>query len=115
MLAPGFNEVYGEAYQLLQGAKFIHDRGHQGDREAIRSNVTEIDDLFHHVQEEVAGLERHEHRQIGQLPLEGKTEELQALIHHLMYDQGIKPHHDQEGPEVLEAPPAREEAPPPRR
>lgn len=115
---PRFNEVYGEAYQLLQAAKFVHNLEHQGDREGIRRTATKIDDLFHHVQEEVVGLERQENRRVGQLGLEAKTEELQALIHHMMYDQGVKPKHDEEervGPDAPAGPAAREEAPPPPR
>ena len=114
---PRFNEVYGEAYQLLQATKFIHNRENQGDREGIRRTATKIDELFHHVQEEVIGLERQENRRVGQLGLEAKTEELQALIHHMMYDQGVKPNHDQEergNPDATDGPAAREEAPPPR-
>lgn len=60
---------------------------------------------------------RQENRRVGQLGLEAKTEELQALIHHMMYDQGVKPNHDQEergNPDATDGPAAREEAPPPR-
>jgi hypothetical protein len=108
---PGFKEVYREAYQLLQGAKFIHDREHHGDREAIRGSVTKIDNLIDHLQDEVSGLKRQETRPVGQLKLEAKTEELQALIHHLMFDVGVKPDHDKDEPD--QEAPAREEAPPP--
>lgn len=112
-----FKEVYGEAFQLLEAAKFVHNSEHQADREAIHRTATTMDELFHHVQEEVIGLERQENRRVGPLGIEAKTEELQALIHHLMYDQGIKPNHDQEGPgnpDAAAGPDAREEAPPPR-
>jgi hypothetical protein len=108
---PGFKEVYREAYQLYQGAKFIHDREHHGDREAIRGSVTKMDNLMDDLQDEVRGYKRQEVRPVGQLGLEAKTEELQALIHHLMFNVGIKPDHDKVEPDQQR--PAREEAPKP--
>jgi hypothetical protein len=111
---PRFKEVYAEAYQFLQATKFIRDRGHQGDREAIRRSVTKIDNLFHHIQDDLAILKRQERRPVGPHGLEAKTEELQALIHHLMYDQGVKPDHDKHNNDRRD-PRGRQEAPPPRR
>lgn len=114
---PRFKEIYREAYQFLQATKFIHDRSHHGDREAIRRSVGQIDDLFHHIQEDLAILKRQERRSVGQYGFQGKIEELQALIHHLMYDQGVKPDHDKHGPRDNDRrdPPRRQDAPPPRR
>lgn len=93
---PGFDQVYERAYQFLQDAKFIHNREHQTDRESIRRTAAKIDDLFHHLQADVIGLQRQENRRAGQLGLEARIEELQALIRHLMHDQGIEPRHDQD-------------------
>jgi hypothetical protein len=114
---PRYKEIYGEAYQLLQTAKFVHAKEHWGDREGLRRSVTRLDELFHHVQQDVVALERREARRIGVHGLEGKTEEMEALIHHMMYDQGIKPRHDRDNhdrPGPGRGPGGRVEAPPPR-
>lgn len=112
-----YKEIYAEAYQLLQTAKWVHAKEHQGDREGLRRSTKKLDELFHHVQEEVVALERREARRIGVHGLEGKTEELEALIHHMMFDQGIKPRHapdDHDHPGPGRPPVGREEAPRPR-
>lgn len=111
-----FDEVYREAYQFLQATKFIRNREQHGDREAIRRSVAKIDNLFHHIQDDLNVLKRQERRPVGQIGFQAKIEELQALIHHLMYDQGVRPDHDKHGdqhgrPGRVEAPPP----PPPRR
>lgn len=109
---PGFKVAYREAYEFSTAAKFIHNREHQGDRDAIRATVTRIDGLFHDIQNDIVNLERRESRQIGQLSCHARIEELQALIHHLMYDQGVRPSHGpgENGPVGSPVP---EEAPPP--
>ena len=106
---PGFQEAYRESYQLLQAARQMHASEHRGDREAIRRSGTSIDNLFHHVQGEVKNWSGAQRRQIGQFALPAKIEEMEALIHHLMFDIGVKPEHD--GAEA--APPPSEQAPPP--
>ena len=108
-----FDETYGEAYQLLQAAKFIVDKDNAGDHAGIQRSVSSIDELFHHVQEDVRGWRSANRRQIGHLNLAAKTEELEAVLHHLMFDIGVKPAHDEEPEEA--APQPREDAPPPRR
>ena len=108
-----YRETYTEAYELLQAAKFVHAKEHQGDHEAIRRSATSIDNLFHHVQGHLGEWTSAERRPIGRLPLPAKLEELEALIHHMMYDLGVKPDHDTEGEAA--PPPDREEAPPPPR
>lgn len=106
---PRYAEAYREAYKLLQAAKYIHGREHQGDHAMIQRSGNSIDELFHHVQGEVRGWRSGNQRQVGQLSFVAKTEELEALIHHLMFDIGVKPAHDDDEA----APPPREEAPPP--
>ncbi len=109
-----YAETYREAYQLLQAAKYVHGSEHRGDRDAIRKSGASIDNLFHHMQGVVRDWTRVETRPVGSYSLLAKTEELQALIHHLMYDIGVKPDHDRDE----QAPPPRaprgEVAPPPR-
>lgn len=92
---PGFAETYREAYQILTTAKYIHGSEHAGDREAIRETVGRLDNLFHHVVDDVRPWTRHTHREIGLQTFGGKINEMEALIHHLMYDVGVKPAHDE--------------------
>ncbi|WP_425400989.1 hypothetical protein [Aeoliella sp.] len=98
---PGFHETYSEAYELFQTAKFILAAEHRNDRQAVRSRLGGMDALFHHVEGDVHGWSRHHQRQIGQSGLQAKFEQVEATLHHLMYDVGVHPT------------PVREEAPPP--
>lgn len=106
---PGYAEAYREAYKLLQAAKYLHGRDHQGDHGALQRSGNGIDELFHHVQGEVRGWRSGNQRQVGQFSLAAKTEEMEAVIHHLLFDIGVKPAHD----DLEAAPVPREEAPPP--
>lgn len=107
-----FAEVYRESYDVLQAAKYVHGKEHQGDRDAITRRMVEIDKLFHHVQDETRGWTRAGTRQISSGELPAKTAAVEAVLHHLCYDVGVRPH--EVTPE--EAPPpdvSNEEAPPP--
>lgn len=90
---PGFKETYREAYQLLSKAKYVHGSEHGGDQEAIRQTLGEMDSQFHHVVDDLAGWTRHVHRPIGHGGAGPKVAEIEALIHHLMNDAGVKPAH----------------------
>jgi hypothetical protein len=108
----GYAHTYREAYETLQHAKYIHAKEHQGDREAIRGTVGKLDEQFHHVQEELAQWTRQVRRPIGTGEVMQKVSAAEAVMHHLCYDVGIKPH-DTEGEQA--PPPAGgiEQAPPP--
>jgi hypothetical protein len=106
----GFQETYTESYQLLQLAKYLHDSEHRGDKNAIRKSARSLDNLFHHVQDDVKNWSRVEHRYVGEVGTLAKMEEIEALIHHLMYDVGVKPDHDHD---EVAPPPEDEVAPPP--
>ena len=73
--------------------------------------VDELDGLFHHVQQEVKTWSRRQNRQIAQGGAQAKVELLEATLHHLMYDVGVKGAHSE--PERDEPSTATEEAPPP--
>lgn len=92
----GFDETYGEAYQLLQTARFLHGKEHQGDHQAMQRVLPELDGLFHHVQADIQSWRSMDRRNVGQLSLPAKMEEMEAVIHHLMFDMGVKPAHDHE-------------------
>lgn len=94
---PGFRETYGEAYQILSKAKYIHGSEHGGDQEAIRQTSSGIDNQFHHLVSDLEGWTRDEHRPVGHGDIGPKIAETEALIHHLMYDVGVQPEHDAAG------------------
>ncbi|MCA8991730.1 MAG: hypothetical protein KDA69_18215 [Planctomycetaceae bacterium] len=107
----GFDVTYGEAYQILEAARFVHAlEHHHMDRQAIRSRIGGLDALFHHVQDDVRGWSRHHHRQVGTLGIIAKMDQMEATLHHLMNDIGVAA--TAEG-EVAPAPGGRELAPPP--
>lgn len=109
----GFAHTYREAYGLLQSAKQIHQLEHQGNRDAIRASVGQLDEGFHHVQEEMASFSRQATRPIGSGDLGEEVSAAEAILHHLCYDVGVKPHDAGEE----QAPPpggGLEQAPPPR-
>lgn len=88
---PGFQETYGEAYQVLQVSQFIHAAEHQHDRAAIQGRLGGLDRLFHHVEDDVRGWSRHQHKQVGQLGILSKMELIESTLHHLMNDVGVRP------------------------
>jgi hypothetical protein len=85
-----FRETYSEAYQVLEVARYIHDAEHRHDRAAIQEQLQGLDDLFHHVQDDVRGWTRHHRRQIGNLGILSKMGLLESTLHHLMNDVGVK-------------------------
>ena len=113
---PGFAETYREAYQILELARYAHDEEHHGDRAEFARVLKEIDPLFHHVEEDVANWSRNHRRQFGRLGIIDKMQNMEAVIHHLMWDIGVTPdHHDGHGSEAAPAPGGGvETAPPPR-
>jgi hypothetical protein len=104
-----FAATYREAYQILETAKYIHDKEHQGDRDEVARRLDEVDGLFHHVEADVADWSRRQKRQIGLGGAKAKLEAVEATLHHLMHDVGVSGDHE---PPAL-PPPSREEVAPP--
>lgn len=107
-----YAHTYREAYGVLQLAKSIHAKEHQGDREAIQRTVGTLDEQFHHVQEELAQWTRQARRPIGTGDVMQKVSAAEALMHHLCYDIGVKPH-DTDGEQAPPPAGGLEQAPPP--
>ncbi len=107
----GFADTYREAYQILSTAKYIHAKEHQGDREEVARRLDELDGLFHHVESDMKGWSRRHVRQIGQAGAQSKLEAVEATLHHLMNDVGVKGVHGE--PETVASPVEGEAAPPP--
>lgn len=89
----GFKDIYREAYELRQAAKFIHDSEHREDHKGIQRSATTIDKLFHHVQAEITDWQSQNQRTIGRYSLAAKMEEMEAVIHHLIFDVGVRVNH----------------------
>lgn len=87
-----FAEVYREAYDVLQAAKYLQGNEHKGDRATINKRMVEVDKLFHHVQDEMRNWTRVAAKQVGENALPEKIEGVEAVIHHLCFDVGVKPH-----------------------
>jgi hypothetical protein len=101
---PDFVATYREAYKILQAARYIHSAEHRQDREAIRTQVANVDPLFHQVQDNIKIWTREQRRDIGKTGINGKAEIVESILHHLLYDVGVKPQHEA---------PLEEQAPPP--
>ncbi len=117
---PGFDESYREAFALLEACKYVHAKEHQGDRSAIRDQVVQMDQLMHHVQEDIVQWSRQHIRQVASGGVIEKSGAVEAILHHLCYDVGIEPHGADEpapapnvGEEQAPAPGALIGSPPP--
>lgn len=108
---PNFAETYREAYQILETAKYIHEKESQQDRAEVARRLNDLDGLFHHVQGDVKDWSRRPARQIGDGGLQTKLELVEATLHHLMNDVGVKGAHGQ--PESSSATDSSETAPQP--
>jgi hypothetical protein len=108
---PGFPQTYRAAYQILDTAKYIHVKEHQGDRAEVARRLNDVDGLFHHVQTQLPGWSRRQFRQIGQGGVQTKLQQVEATLHHLMHDVGVKGVHGE--PDGTVAPADVEVAPPP--
>ena len=109
---PGYAEAYRDAYQILDTAKYIHAKEHQNDRAEVARRLSELDPLFHHVSGAVQGWSRQDRRQVGQAGVMGKLEMIEATLHHLMNDAGVRPD-DVHAGQTTSAPSTGEIAPPP--
>jgi hypothetical protein len=89
-----FAATYREAYQILVAAQYIHDQEHQGDRAEVARRLNRLDGLFHHVQDDLQGWSRRNVRQIGRGGARSKLAQIDATLHHLMNDVGVRGSHD---------------------
>jgi len=89
-----FDEVYREAYQILQTAKYIHKEDHDRHRTEIAREVSKLDDLFHHVQDEVSQWRSDRDHHNPSMGIQSHLGLLESTIHHLMNDAGVRPRHD---------------------
>lgn len=107
----GFRGTYREAYEILETAKYIHDKEHQGDRAEVARRLNELDGLFHHVQDDIQGWSRRNVRQVGQSGARAKLDLIESTLHHLMNTVGVKGIHGD--PRTAPAPADYEVAPTP--
>ena len=107
-----FADVYAEAYGVLQAAKYLSGKEHNGDRDAIGKRVVEMHRLFHHVLDETRGWTRTARKQVGTDAMEEKMAGVEAVLHHLAYDAGIKQEEPAAGAAMPVVDPG-EQAPPP--
>lgn len=91
---PAFAATYREAYQVLAAAKYVRSSGRPSDREEIRKVVAAAEPVFHQVQEKIKSWTREERRPVGEGGVNVKTEVVESILHHLLYDVGAKPQHE---------------------
>jgi hypothetical protein len=109
----GFAETYQDAYQILEAARYIHDKGHRGNRAEIARRFAEVDGLLPHIKHEVGRWSRRAARQIGEGSAQTKLAAIESALLQLMSDLDIE-----SGPDEAETapPPAETEIlPPPER
>jgi hypothetical protein len=87
---PGFTQTYREAYEIWTTAKYLHGLEHSGNREKLKQTAVELDKLFHHVQGDVVDWTAHHHRQVGFGGLADKLDAVEATLHHLLDDVGVR-------------------------
>jgi hypothetical protein len=114
----GWRETYAEAYKLLQDSKHIrqlvHAAEHHGARnelQHIAADLAEIDELFHHIEEDIARwrparVDPHDHHFHAHPDLRTLVEDYEETLHHLMADYGVKS-------QLPPAPGGNNDAPPP--
>jgi hypothetical protein len=107
---PDFAATYREAYNVLLAAKSIHSAEPRTNRAAIRTEIATIEPLFHQVQEKISSWTREERRPVRDGNINNKTEVVESILHHLLYDVGIEQDHS--APEE-QAPPPPEDTPSP--
>jgi hypothetical protein len=116
----GFDETYRDAYELLNAAKFVPANENQGDRAEVTRRLDEMDGLLRRIQQQIRGWSRQHSRQIGQAGALTKLAAVEATLHRLLSDFGVKGMHESaeagpadDGTEVAPAPqPQPEEATP---
>ena len=106
---PGFADTYRKAYEILDTAKYLHAKEHQGDRDEFARRLEGLDAPFHDVESEIKNWTRRSNRQVGQGGAQAKLETLGATLHHLMHDVGVAGVHADAAPANENA----EEAPAP--
>ena len=108
---PDFAATYRDAYKILLAAKYVHSSEHRQDREAIRTELARVEPLFHQVQEKIKTWTRQERRPVGEGGINGKAEVVESILHHLLFDVGVKAHHDAALEEQAPAPAEEASAP----
>jgi hypothetical protein len=101
---PDFRETYREAYQLYQVAGYVHAAEHQNDRRAIQEELRGLDQLVHHLLDDVRGWSRHHHRSFGHVGISSQLTMIESTLHHLINDVGVKPTSVRQQAEVEQAP-----------
>jgi hypothetical protein len=105
-----FAEAYAEAYSVLEFAKGLE--ADKGDHDAIAKRAAEAHRKYHHFMSEVAGWTRSPKKQVGADGLDEKMARGEAILHHLLYDVGVKQEEQAAGAPLTAVDP-KEEAPRP--
>ena len=86
---PDFAATYAEAYKLYEIAKFIHAAEHINDKLAITGKLEGMDELFHHVKNDVQLWSRRFCGHRESISIQQKIELIEVKLHMLMDDVGL--------------------------
>jgi hypothetical protein len=87
----GFRATYAEALQLLDGAQLVRSLAHDPrSRHILRAQLIQLDGLFHHIEDDVCHWTRIPRRPVGNMGLQTRLNLMEATLHHLMFDAGIR-------------------------
>lgn len=115
--SPGFAATYREMYSLLNDAKHVHELAHEevrrprlGERDHIARDLLNMDELLHHVEDDIAGWSSHSSRHHGHgSSLHSQVSTIGQTLHHLLTDYGVT---GRSGADSPPPPPANNVAPP---
>jgi hypothetical protein len=105
-----FAEDYAEAYSILEFAQAL--QADKGDHDAIAKKAADAHLKYHHFMNEAAGWTRSAKKQVGTDGLDEKMARGEAILHHLLYDVGVKQEEKATGAPLTTVDP-KEEAPRP--
>jgi hypothetical protein len=74
---------------MLEAAKHVRAMEDQGDREAVRRGVQELNELFRKLRVQIAGWSRDQQRQIGAGGLNTKIDLVESSLRRLMDGVGV--------------------------
>jgi hypothetical protein len=108
-----FDDAYAEAYSVMQIAKGLKDD--KGEHAAIAKRATEAHTKFHHFADDASTWNRQAKKQVGSDGLDEKMARAEAILHHLIYDVGVKEEERGTTGAALPSVDLKEEAPAPGR
>lgn len=87
---PGFQDVYAKCYDMRNLAYAIYNMEHSSDHVEMTGSIVDLHELLHSLEEDVAGWQRTQQREVGHGDLQVKLELMEDLINHLILDASAR-------------------------